>query len=193
MAKPRLLAGSPVCRRRAARLFAPHLVEADDADDAVVIGDDARAQAESLRLQCAIGRRSPPLRRVASPPNPVRRPKHGFRAGRMDELDEPASFGRRTLDNQFESEEETFGDPAQSRECLRDCVSAAISFLRGMSSRSFELRGSARVISRQMICKMLIKSCAAGGRQLKHGVAALVYFDEADPSPVRTAADWTGA
>ncbi len=34
--------------------------------------------------------------------------KRGFRAGRMDELDEAASFGRRTLYIQFESQEEIF-------------------------------------------------------------------------------------
>lgn len=40
---------------------------------------------------------------------------------------------------------------------------------------------------------MLVKSCTAGGRQLKHGVAVLVHFDEAYPSPVRTSADRSGA
>jgi len=98
--------------------------------------------------------------------------------------------GRRTLHYQFESEEVSrlLRDAAQSAERLRDCVSA-----QQRASGESRARGSAGVISGRTICKMLVKSRAAGGGQLKHGVAVLVHFDEADPSPVRTSADWSGA
>ena len=49
------------------------------------------------------------------------------------------------------------------------------------------------VISRLTISKMLVKSCATGVCQFKYGAAVLVHFDEADPSPVRTSSDWSGA
>ena len=49
------------------------------------------------------------------------------------------------------------------------------------------------VISRLTISKMLVKSCATGVCQFKYGAAVLVHLDEADPSPVRTSSDWSGA
>ncbi len=52
---------------------------------------------------------------------------------------------------------------------------------------------SPMVISRLTISKMLVKSCATGVCQFKYGAAVLVHFDEADPSPVRTSSDRSGA
>src|SRR5208283_1882374 len=84
-------------------------------------------------------------------------------------------------------------DAAQSGECLRDCVSAQQRASAECRARASQLGGSARVIRRRTICKMLVKSCATRVCQLKYCEAVLVHFDEADPSPDRASSDWSGA